>query len=200
MIAATAICAIHYTIIGAAISFVIVPGKTFTSPYLTFMTFSQNDVFYGAIVASLLYSCIVLFIALADARSWFYRLSKSSRVIDEKIMNIAAQIDALNLNGDSYENAAVFIDEFKSFITEYKVFKGGEEILDAKRPSLAKPLSIKHNDLFDVTGHMKYFHLGEKRSFDGSKALKIVQDNSSKLFRQESKQSNFSAGGTCENL
>jgi NO-binding membrane sensor protein with MHYT domain len=194
MMCAAAICGIHYCIIGAAITFVYVPGKTFISPYPSLLTFSQFEVYQGAVVASLLYSCIVLFIALADARSWFYRLSKSVRAVDEKIMNIAGQLNAIDFNGDSHENARLFINEFKSFITEYQTFKGVEEGLDANNHGLLdKPLSDKptntgRSTLFDVTGHMTYFDLGANKSFIGLAPSNKIQD-SSQLNRVEVKES-----------
>jgi|Transcript_32285 hypothetical protein len=188
MMCAAAICGIHYCIIGAAITFVYVPGKTFISPYPSLLTYSQYEVYEGAVVASLIYSCIVLFIALADARSWFYRLSKSSRAVDEKIMNIDGQLKALDFNGFSDENARVFINEFKSFITEYQTFKGVEEGLDTNNHSLSeKPTNTGSNNLFDITGRMTYFDLGGVNKSVLERSNK-VQD-SPQLNRVETKES-----------
>jgi NO-binding membrane sensor protein with MHYT domain len=168
------ICGVHYLFVGAAVTFVHVPGETFTPPYSSFIILKENDIYLGIIVGALLYSCVVLHITLADTRSWFYRSSKSSRTIDEKIMNIAAELDNPEFNGNSSENAVLFMNEFKKFVADYKIFKGDQESSDTEKQIVStKPVAKKLS--FDV--------IGEQKSGTKSATLKTAKD-SSKLDRQ----------------
>jgi hypothetical protein len=102
--------AIHYTYIVAGVTFVHVPGKLFIISYPLFISLSQNEVFIGVVVASLIYSSSVLLVALIDLRLWFYRLSRSSRLIDEMIVNLDTRINVAKIRGSTdlvageYEN------------------------------------------------------------------------------------------------
>jgi NO-binding membrane sensor protein with MHYT domain len=192
---AAAICALHYLIIGTAITFVHTPGKTFPS----YLTFSQYDVYNGVIVGSLIYSCIVLLVALADTRSWFYRLSKSSRAIDEKIMNIIAQLNALKSSNDSHKNAVLFINEFEKFETDYKILKGDEECLDAKKYGLSTIHIDRYHDDTHVTTEYSNFTEKSKSSHKSSFLNKVLPDISEGS-REESEHSNPTGDAYCIDL
>lgn len=104
----------------------------------------------GVIVGSLIYSCIVQLIALADTRFWFYRLSKSSRLVDEIVMNMDTKIRFLESTSDSRDNALLVMKECKAFILEYKTFLGAGDNSDTRKQlGLFKPISTKHDDPFD---------------------------------------------------
>jgi hypothetical protein len=96
------------------------------------MTFSQYQVYLGVTVGSIIYSCMVLIVALSDTRFWFYRLSKSSRIIDEMIMNMDKRINSIESSNNSDENAMDFKKECKDFMIEYKTFIGTTNTLDVK--------------------------------------------------------------------
>mmetsp|Transcript_22452 Transcript_22452/g.21693 ORF Transcript_22452/g.21693 Transcript_22452/m.21693 type:complete len:461 (+) Transcript_22452:104-1486(+) len=112
---AIAISAVHYIVIGAAVTFIHVPGKI-NPPYLSF---SQDQVFIGAIVGSIIFSMFVLIIALADTRFWFYKLSKLFRLHNEMVMNMEKRLNCLEKN-DNGDNDHLYLQECRDFILEYK--------------------------------------------------------------------------------
>jgi hypothetical protein len=121
---AVTICGVHYLFIGAAVAFVYIPGKTFTKPYPTFRSFSQNEVYIGVLVGSIIYSCLTLLIALADTRLWFYRLSRSTRIIDELVMSLDTRLGLSELNCTPNEKVVFYMKEYKDFMIDYKTFMG----------------------------------------------------------------------------
>jgi hypothetical protein len=93
---AIAISAIHYIVIGTAVTFIHIPGKK-NLPYLSF---SQDQVYIGVIVGSIIFSILVLIIALVDIRFWFYKLSKTSRLHDEMVVNMEKRLICLEKNSN----------------------------------------------------------------------------------------------------
>lgn len=101
------------------------------------------------IIASLIYTLIVLVIALADMRLWFYRLSKKTRLIDDMIVNLDNRVGVIEVDCNARDGTNLFIEEYKDFMINYKKFlgRGGETLNEIKkRASLKKSTRFTHSE------------------------------------------------------
>jgi NO-binding membrane sensor protein with MHYT domain len=142
-LSAIGICGARYIVVGASLKLKYVPGKTHPSPYPLHATANVDEVVLGVIIASAVFISITFLILIIDSRGWFYRLTKTSRLVTDMVENMDKSLSILEKNNAlgqlNADDANILISDFRDFVSGYKTLLDlNNDSPERKKPSLTE--------------------------------------------------------------